>query len=109
MSGALTKPGVAQVRADLCHDCPAPCAWQRAADHHADLCAACPSGRWPADGDCSKMGDGDRAAAWIEAKILGPAERAVPAAKGLIEKVRRCGGCAADKARLNGDGGGGAI
>ena len=111
------KPGLAQIRADICHDCPAPCALQRRADFHADLCSRCPAGYYPADGDCAggggaraaHPGTGDRVAAWIEEKLLGPAERAAPAAKPLLDAVRRCAGCAADKARLNGDGGGAKI
>ncbi len=101
--------GVARVRADLCQECPTPCELAGRAEFHADLCAPCPKGRYPADGDCSAGKLGDQVAAWIERAVLGPAERAVPAAAGLVEKVRRCGGCAADKARLNGDGGGSTI
>jgi len=42
------RPGVIHVRADICADCPTPCAWQHATAHHADPCAACPlpASRW---------------------------------------------------------------
>lgn len=40
------SPGVITIRVDICHDCPAPCAWQRDATAHANPCAACPSHRW---------------------------------------------------------------
>lgn len=40
------NPGVIQVRADICHDCPSPCAWQRDATAHSNPCASCRLGRW---------------------------------------------------------------
>ena len=47
------SPGVVQVRADLCADCPTPCERQLDAAFHRDPCAACPIGRWGQWGDCS--------------------------------------------------------
>lgn len=37
---------------------------------------------------------GDALAAQIERRVLGPAERALPAAAPLARALRRCGGCA---------------
>lgn len=54
-------------------------------------------------------GLGDRAAEEIERRVLGPVERAAPWAAQVVQSVRGCGGCASDRARLNGDGGGSAI
>lgn len=44
------SPGVVTGRADICQDCPAPCALQRDRAAHADPCAACPlpTPRWSA-------------------------------------------------------------
>ena len=48
------SPGVVQVRADICGDCPTPCALQRDPAAHADPCASCPLSppRW-GPWDCS--------------------------------------------------------
>ena len=43
---------------------------------------------------------GDRIAAEIEARVLAPVERAIPAAAPIVEAVRRCGGCTQAKHAL---------
>lgn len=86
-------PLVAQVIADICHDCPAPCPWQRSPAAHAAACAACPAGRWGTYGDCPPEQLGDRLAAQIEARVLTPLEQSLRAAAPLLAAVRRCGGC----------------
>lgn len=49
----MTPAGVIQVRADICHDCPAPCAWQHDAAAHSTTCAACPIRKWGQWGNCA--------------------------------------------------------
>lgn len=93
------SPGVIQVRADICSDCPTPCAWQRDARAHAEPCAACPIGRWGEWGDCSQL-PGDKLAALIERRVLTPIEQAIPAAAQVVASVRRCGGCTQAKHQL---------
>lgn len=40
------RPGVIQVRADICRDCPTPCDLQRDGSVHANPCASCPARKW---------------------------------------------------------------
>lgn len=89
-----------EVRRDICEGCAC----------EADLrdpCAVCPKGKWGAV-DCPE-GPGTVAARFIEEHILQPLERTGPAGAALAQAARRCGGCKADAARLDGKGGGSAI
>jgi hypothetical protein len=93
---------LASIRRDLCAACVTPCARQNDAAAHADPCHACPLER-PAFGphDCLAAPLGDRIAAVIESRVLGPAERYAPR---IVAAVRKCGGCAASKRALNREG-----
>lgn len=46
------SPGVIQVRADICGDCPTPCERQRDGAFHATPCASCHLRRWSIWGAC---------------------------------------------------------
>lgn len=84
-------------RADMCRQCPAPCAWQHCAAAHADPCAACHLDRWasfcqapvPPLASAGLRGLGDVVA--IVAAPIGSALGLDPA---------RCG-CGARQAALN--------
>lgn len=101
MSAPRLRPvGVAQVVADICRDCPTPCAWQRDPGVHADACRACPLRRWGQWGACPAGGGtltGDALAAWIERAALAPAAAHAPAIVGAISV---CGGCTQTKHAL---------
>lgn len=89
----LRPPHVAQVIADICADCPEPCAWQRDPVAHADACRACPIRRWSQWGACPESPEplpGDVAADLIERHVLGRAREHAP---GIVAAVERCGGC----------------
>lgn len=96
----------------VCEQCATPCPGRADAAWQEAPASACPLGAWPAvrgmRGGEESTGAGDRAAELIRRRILDPLAARVPAAAGLIEAVARCGGCAGDRARLNGDGGGSA-
>lgn len=71
------SPGVVQVRADICHDCPTPCAWRDCAEAHATACLACPVGRWGtwgacADGAPAPVQTGPRGLGDVVAVVAGP-------------------------------------
>lgn len=101
------SPGVVSIRADICADCPTPCAWQRDPAALSDPCAACPAGRWHT-WDCSSSaspptlpapaGDtsptGMRGLGDVVAVVAGPVGHAL----GL--DPARCG-CARRQATLN--------
>ena len=93
------SPGVAQVRADICGDCIDPC-FPR--PDVSDPCAACPIGRW-GQHDCGSAPApklGDRLADEIERRVLTPAEAFAP---GVVQAVRKCGGCGHTQHRLGTD------
>lgn len=107
---AALNPIHVTVRADICRSCSTPCPERDTLDL-SDGCTACPLRIWHAI-DCEAVIEeaaGDKAARLIDAHVLDPIRRMVPSAEGLIQQVQRCGGCGADKQRLNGHGGGSAI
>lgn len=107
---AALNPIHVSVRADICRSCPSPCPERDTLDL-SDGCTECPRRIWHAI-DCDVVVEepaGDKAARLISSHVLDPLGRMIPAAQGLIQQVQRCGGCGADKQRLNGNGGGSAI
>lgn len=95
------SPGVIQVRADICADCPTPCGWQYDAARHADKCAACHLRRWSAWGACD---ENTNPSTPPPAKMRGlgdlVAKIADPIAKAINLDKAKCG-CAARQQRLN--------
>lgn len=83
------SPGVIQVRADICGDCPAPCERQRDGDFHATPCAACPVRRWHQWGACK----GDEPTPAPRLRGLGDAVAVVanPIARVLRIDPEKCG------------------
>lgn len=89
------SPGVAIVRADICRDCPTPCARRLDTEAHRDPCAACGIGRWGKH-DCGSMAPAPRL------RGLGDAVAIVadPIARVLRLDPAKCG-CAKRREKLN--------
>ena len=86
--------GILHGREVLCIQCATPCARQHDATHYSDPASSCPltPPAWHAMPASARPGDA--LTQKIEAAVLAPLARAIPAASGIVETVRRCGGCA---------------
>ena len=93
------SPGVIQVRADICGDCPTPCEWQRDSGKHRDPCATCPIRRWSQWGDCY-VGDVEKPAPKFRGLGDVVAFVADPVAKVIGLDKAKCG-CAKRQEALN--------
>ena len=98
-------PITADIRADICAKCPAPCGHQRDPAWHLAACAPCPHDP-PRYGDYGDCAEGDREMVItglgdLVAMVAQPIARLIDRATGGRTQVATCGGCKGRQAALN--------
>lgn len=93
---------VAEVRAEVCGRCDAPCEHQRDAAFHSNPCAKCPRAwrsRWGHYGQCVNYAPPSSGLGDLVASVAQPIARAIDSVAGT--NIAECGGCKKRRAMLN--------